>query len=301
MDSKGRSVSRKFASMVARSDRSTYFCSTLHNWQEGSSCSVFASGVYRPYRLFMGMWMPWTSNASAMRQATMAVDRLYILRTIRTTCFANLLLGFNHALIAGDAVLSRFQSNLVKSIFLVIGACGGAAKLNHTARSSMTQEDVLSWLSSGAWVPVTAPLLPFPVTPLAQVLSTAGFAADEAALFCAWLTPEALLVAVCSSNSSRDLTVSAWLASASGSSFFVSLLFSPFSNWDLLTTFSNIPSSPHSNMMIPSFSSTPLPSLFGGLPVRRTPLSVDWAGCCAPKSTPRTGDVTLAQVKNTRE
>ena len=38
-------------------------------------------------------------------------------------------------------------------------------------------------------MPVTAPLLPFPVTPLAQVLSTPGFAADEAPLFCAWLTP----------------------------------------------------------------------------------------------------------------
>ena len=45
----------------------------------------------------------------------MAVDRLYILRTIRTTCFANLLLGFIHALIAGDAVLSKFQSNLIQN------------------------------------------------------------------------------------------------------------------------------------------------------------------------------------------
>lgn len=31
VDNKGRSVSRKFASIVARSVCSTYFCSTLHN------------------------------------------------------------------------------------------------------------------------------------------------------------------------------------------------------------------------------------------------------------------------------
>lgn len=59
------------------------------------------------------MWIPWTSNASAMRQATIPVERLYILRTMWTTWIANLLLGFIHALIAGDAVLSKFQSNLI--------------------------------------------------------------------------------------------------------------------------------------------------------------------------------------------
>jgi hypothetical protein len=51
VDNRGRSVSRKFASIVTKSDCSTYFWSTLHNWQEGSSCSVFAKGVYLPYRL----------------------------------------------------------------------------------------------------------------------------------------------------------------------------------------------------------------------------------------------------------
>lgn len=61
------------------------------------------------------MWIPWTSNASAMRQATMPVERLYILRIMWTTWIANLLLGFIHALIAGDAVLSKFQSNLTEN------------------------------------------------------------------------------------------------------------------------------------------------------------------------------------------
>jgi hypothetical protein len=94
----------------------------------------------------------------------------------------------------------------VKSIFLVIGARGGAAKLNHTARSSITQEDVLPCPSSDAWLPVaaavlvpgvvvllvvTAPVpgsvLPSAVTVLTPVLSEAAFVAfvvaDKAALF----------------------------------------------------------------------------------------------------------------------
>jgi hypothetical protein len=53
------------------------------------------------------------SSASAIRHATVAVDLLYIVLTMCTTLIANLLLGFIHALIAGDAVLNRFQSNLV--------------------------------------------------------------------------------------------------------------------------------------------------------------------------------------------
>lgn len=43
---------------------------------------------------------------------------------------------------AGEAVLSRFQSRRVKSILRVIGARGGAAKLNHTVLKSITQEDL---------------------------------------------------------------------------------------------------------------------------------------------------------------
>lgn len=54
---------------------------------------------------------------------------------------ANRLLGFIHAVMAGDAVLSRFQSNRVKSIFLVMGALGGAAKLNQTIFNSITHDD----------------------------------------------------------------------------------------------------------------------------------------------------------------
>lgn len=42
---------------------------------------------------------------------------------------------------AGDAVLKRFQSNRVKSIFLVMGARGGAAKLNQTIFNSITHDD----------------------------------------------------------------------------------------------------------------------------------------------------------------
>ena len=56
---------------------------------------------------------------------------------------ANLLLGFIHAFIAGEAVLNKFQSSLVKSIFLVIGVLGGAAKLNHTVFNSITHDTVL--------------------------------------------------------------------------------------------------------------------------------------------------------------
>lgn len=52
------------------------------------------------------------SNASVIRQATIAVDRRYIVRTICTILIASRLLGFIHAFIAGDAVLSKFQSNL---------------------------------------------------------------------------------------------------------------------------------------------------------------------------------------------
>lgn len=43
---------------------------------------------------------------------------------------------------AGDAVLRRFQSRRVKSILRVIGARGGAAKLNQTVLKSITQEEV---------------------------------------------------------------------------------------------------------------------------------------------------------------
>lgn len=41
----------------------------------------------------------------------------------------------------------------------MIGACGGAAKLNHTVRSSMTQDEVLPRPSSVAWLPVEAVML----------------------------------------------------------------------------------------------------------------------------------------------
>lgn len=61
----------------------------------------------------MGMCVAWTSNASAMRQATIAVDLRYIVLNICTIRIANLLLGFIQAFIAGDAVLNRFQSNRV--------------------------------------------------------------------------------------------------------------------------------------------------------------------------------------------
>lgn len=48
-----------------------------------------------------------------MRQATIAVDLRYIVLNMCTIRIANLLLGFIQAFIAGDAVLSRFQSNRV--------------------------------------------------------------------------------------------------------------------------------------------------------------------------------------------
>ena len=91
----------------------------------------------------IGMWIPCTSKASAMRQATIAVDLWYILLNMWTIRMANLLLGFIHAFIAGEAVLNKFQSSLVKSIFLVIGVLGGAAKLNHTVFNSITHDTVL--------------------------------------------------------------------------------------------------------------------------------------------------------------
>lgn len=56
--------------------------------------------------------MPCTSSASAIKQAMMAVDRLYMQRIMCTDRMANRLLGFIHALIAGEAVLSKFQSSL---------------------------------------------------------------------------------------------------------------------------------------------------------------------------------------------
>lgn len=68
-------------------------------------------------RITFGKVMRCPSNASAIKQATVAVDRRYIVRTICTILMARRLLGFIHAFIAGDAVLSKFQSNL-KSIFL---------------------------------------------------------------------------------------------------------------------------------------------------------------------------------------
>ncbi len=67
---------------------------------------------------------------------------------------ANLLLGFIHAVIAGDAVLRRFQSNRVKSIFRVMGARGGAAKLNQTIFNSITHDDTLPLLFETATTPL---------------------------------------------------------------------------------------------------------------------------------------------------
>lgn len=86
--------------------------------------------------------MPVTSRPLAIRQAATAVRRRCIALIMATNLMANRLLGFIQAVIAGDAVLSRFQSRRVKSILRVIGARGGAAKLNHTVLKSMTQEDV---------------------------------------------------------------------------------------------------------------------------------------------------------------
>jgi hypothetical protein len=88
----------------------------------------------------------------------------------------------------------------VKSIFLVMGACGGAAKLNHTVRSSMTQDEVLPRPSSIAWLPVPGILVVFvvtallpgslllsAVTALTHIFSAAGFTVvavvDAAPLF----------------------------------------------------------------------------------------------------------------------
>ena len=51
--------------------------------------------------------------------------------TVEVVCWI-LSKGLSQASIPGLAVLSRFQSSLVKSIFLVIGVLGGAAKLNQT-------------------------------------------------------------------------------------------------------------------------------------------------------------------------
>jgi hypothetical protein len=100
----------------------------------------------------------------------------------------------------------------VKSIFLVIGARGGAAKLNHTVRSSITQDEVLPWPFSVAWLPaavavlvpgvavpvptgtVPGSVLPSPVAVPIPVLSAVAFvAADEVALFSAWLEPGILV------------------------------------------------------------------------------------------------------------
>jgi hypothetical protein len=47
-----------------------------------------------------------------------------------------------------------------------MGACGGAAKLNHTVRSSMIQDEVLPRPSSVAWFPVPVILVLFVVTAL---------------------------------------------------------------------------------------------------------------------------------------
>ena len=51
-------------------------------------------------------------------------------------------MGPSQASIDGLAVLKRFQSNRVKSIFLEIGVFGGAAKLNQLVRSSTETEAV---------------------------------------------------------------------------------------------------------------------------------------------------------------
>lgn len=76
-----------------------------------------------------------------------------------TNLIANRLLGFIHAVMAGDAVLKRFQSNRVKSIFLVIGARGGAAKLNQTIFNSITHDEARPLLLDTA---TTALFDPFP-------------------------------------------------------------------------------------------------------------------------------------------
>lgn len=55
-------------------------------------------------------------------------------------------------------MLSRFQSNRVKSIFLVIGALGGAAKLNQTVFSSITQDETRPLLLDTATTPLFEPV-----------------------------------------------------------------------------------------------------------------------------------------------
>lgn len=76
------------------------------------------------------------SNASVIRQATIAVDRRYIVRTMCTILIARRLLGFIHAFIAGDAVLSKFQSNLKNAFIIsVIQSQEGAVNLSVLSNS----------------------------------------------------------------------------------------------------------------------------------------------------------------------
>jgi hypothetical protein len=67
-----------------------------------------------------------------MTEAMIAPTRVLYLFTRKDIEFWNLMAGFNQASIPGLPVLSKFQSNLVKFIFLAIGFFGGAAKLNQT-------------------------------------------------------------------------------------------------------------------------------------------------------------------------
>ena len=56
--------------------------------------------------------------------------------------FNNLSIGPSQASMEGLAVLNKFQSRRVKSIFREMGVFGGAAKLNQLVRSSTDPEAV---------------------------------------------------------------------------------------------------------------------------------------------------------------
>lgn len=158
----GRSCCFSTLSILPTVSCITNFCIIVHSWQLGSSCNVLASGVNFPeYRLFTCFWMPCISKPSAIKHAATAVLLKCHVFIIATNLIAILLLGFIHAVMAGDAVLNRFQSNRVKSIFLVMGARGGAAKLNQTIFSSITHDEARPLLFDTATTPLFDPF-PFP-------------------------------------------------------------------------------------------------------------------------------------------
>lgn len=84
---------------------------------------------------------------------------------------------------AGDAVLNRFQSSRVKSIFRVMGARGGAAKLNQTIFNSITHDETRPLLFDTAMMPLFDPLPDGGCGLLVTSLSSWSFDLSENLLF----------------------------------------------------------------------------------------------------------------------